>query len=491
MKASGYDWKHKPHFPQTGDHPVVNITLKDASIFCEWLTKKEQASNAITDLQLYRLPTNKEWDVAVGLAKQTETLSSAEEAEQTQLFPWGKQWPPPPRAGNFNSYEIDGTDDGYAFTSPVGVFEPSPNGLHDLAGNVWEWAWDKEERVSAPGVLRGGSWMYFRKECLTSSYKYVVSADLRSPSIGFRYVLEDKHQTAVFLANLQRETAKEAQEQRNMLAQNPDVSAEEIAKMRQQLADRRSQSPEATPNELPDPASLMPAAAGQKFTSTIGMTFVPLEGSPLHFGQYEVRVQDYELAMKTLGQTWTRKPTFPILPSHPVINITWQEANAFAEWLTKRDREAGLISEKAVYRLPTDIEWSSAAGLKEEKGANPAEKNGANEEDFPWGRNQWPPPPFSANLDTARMSGYTDNFSYTAPAGSFSPNSADIYDLAGNVAEWCADAWPGGSGERVVRGSSWITSEKLDCLTSKRQQVRESESLPQIGFRLVLDQGQP
>ncbi|TLD69039.1 formylglycine-generating enzyme family protein [Phragmitibacter flavus] len=493
VSESGYQWDHKPHFPQTGDHPVVNITLQDAAAFCSWLTEKERASGTITEFQSYRLPTNREWDAAVGLASaQTQrSLTSAQEIDESRSFPWGLQWPPPAKAGNFNSYEINGTDDGHPYTSPVGAFDPSPQGLHDLAGNVWEWAWDREDPINSAALLRGGSWMYFRKECLTSNYRYLVSADLRAPSIGFRYIFEDKRETATFLANQQKSRAEEDKQQITMLNTAPDVSAEEVAKMRQSLEARRAQSDSSTPVELPDPASLKPATSTDAYTNKLGMKFHPFGAPGMLMGETEVRVQDYEAAQKATGKSWTRRPTFVIQPSHPVVNVTWQEANDFAEWLTATDRESNLIPANARYRLPTDAEWSVAVGLKDEAGTDPASKSGSNTVDYPWGTSQWPPPTFSANLDTGRMSGYADNFSYTSPVGSFSPNTFNLHDLAGNVAEWCSDPWPGAAGERVVRGSSWITSAQADALSSARQHFTEDTALPHIGFRLVLDLSQP
>lgn len=490
LRATGYNWKHEPHFPQTGDHPVVNVTLEDAAAFCKWLTENERKIGAINDLQSYRLPTNREWDAAVGLAKGKEVaISVSQEIEDTRSFPWGLQWPPPARSGNFNAMEINGSDDGYAFTAPVGVFAPSATGLFDLAGNVWEWTWDGEDRLNAPATLRGGSWMYFRKECLTSSYRYVVPVDLRAASIGFRYVFEDRHQTAIFLANAGKAAREKEEERRSKLAAAPGVSADEVAKMRQEMEQRRAQGANSA-NELPALETLKPAASNTPFTNSLGMAFRPVPKLPVLVGAHEVRVQDYEAILAAAGKTWNKRPSFAIHPTHPVVNVSWQDAEGFCTALTERDRQNGLIPSTARYRLPSDAEWSAAVGLIDEPGADPAQKAGANKEDFPWGRGPWPPPTFSANLDTARMSGYVDNYSYTAPVGSFSPNENDIYDLAGNVAEWCADPWPG-STERVVRGSAWITSTEAECLSSVRQHFPETSALPHLGFRIVLDFGRP
>lgn len=485
VKATGYKWSSTPHFPQTGNHPVVNVNLQDAQAFCLWLTETERKAGIITDMQSYRLPTNQEWSAAVGLAAARRRVIAAEqEVEDSRSFPWGIEWPPPSRSGNFNSFEINGSNDGYDFTSPVGVFAASEEGLYDMAGNVWEWTWDQEERPDAPGTLRGGSWMYFRKECLLSGYTYMVPATLRAPSIGFRCVFEDKHRSAVFLANVQKEADAQALEKRAMFKDKTVVSSDEIKRMRDSL--QRTPVAEAK-KTLPDPSTLEPAKSDKPFTNSLGMSLRPLGVENILFGEHEVRVQDYEEAQKAQGKAWTDKPSFAIKETHPIVNVTWDDANKFCEWLTEKDRAAKLIPANAKYRLPTDAEWSTAAGLSEDAEKNPMDKHQKDFQSFPWGTSQWPPPPLSANLDTARMTAYSDNFTHTAPVGSFSPNALHIYDLAGNVAEWCQDTWPANADARVVRGSSWLSSTKESCLSSYRQHFVTSSKHPHIGFRVVLD----
>lgn len=69
LADSRYEWSYKPHFKQGPDHPVVGITLQDAKSFCAWLTDKERTQKKITPTQAYRLPTQLEWDTAVGLLR--------------------------------------------------------------------------------------------------------------------------------------------------------------------------------------------------------------------------------------------------------------------------------------------------------------------------------------------------------------------------------------------------------------------------------------
>lgn len=486
-----YEWNSRPHFSQTPDDPVVNTTLRDAMIFCDWLTKTERAAGLITGLQTYRLPKKEEWDAAVGIsaARNKGDVALEQKMRDQQTFPWGTEWPPPPGAGNFNSMEINGTDDHYTYTAPVGQFKPSPDGLYDLAGNVWEWTLEPESRQEA--TLRGGSWMYFRKECLLSAYEYRVPVETRASSIGFRVVLEDKQRLIAFVAAQKKTIDASEKELRDKMSARPHVNEDEVAKMRALLAANHGSS--AAQPLLPDPAILKPAQKGLPFLNALGMSFQPLGETNLLMGAQEVRVQDYETWLKTKRTTWEHKPSFDIKPTHPIVNVTWQEARDFCQWLTEKDRAAKLISAHDTYHLPTDEEWSIAVGLAHEDGDSPATKHLKNKLDYPWGR-EMVPPRGSANIDTSRLSS-PDEYSYTAPVGSFSPNAFHIYDLAGNAAEWCEDAWPSAPAERVVRGSSWLTiapgaqaqSSLQDALLSSyRQHVPATTMRPDLGFRVIL-----
>lgn len=483
LAESQYQWSFKPHYAQTGDHPVVNINIRDALKFCEWLTTKERASGLLTQLQSYRLPTNREWDVAAGLISRDIERATSQKLTDEQTFPWGLEWPPPHHAGNFNSADINGTDDGFAFTAPVGKFAPSKDGLHDLAGNVWEWASDPDEN-DIKAKLRGGSWIYYRKECLLSSYLYDMPAELRAPSVGFRIVLEDKHRTNVFLANLEKQKNELAKKRKDQMMLRPAVDAIEVARMRKQFDVRPEANPDAV--TLPDPKMLKPAVPGVVFSNTLGMTLRPVGGGETFFSTHETRVRDYLVFLEATKGEWKLKPSFEIKPTHPILNITWREAMSFCDWLTKHERGLGLIAPTALYRLPTDLEWSHAVGLPEEKDGDPSTKHLGNKTDFPWGQ-QPVPPPGSGNFDSGNIAGYQDNFPHTAPVGSFSPNASGLADMAGNVAEWCMDAWPGSKNERVVRGSSYLNSTRSSLLSSARQHDAEDSARTNLGFRCVLD----
>ena len=489
--AKKYPWSFEPYFKQDENHPVVGVNLQDAIAFCNWLTEKERSENKLTSAQSYRLPTPDEWDAAAGLAGARKELgaSTQERVEDTMAYIWGLTWPPPPKAANYAENEIDGYTDGYDFTAPVGQFTPTTEGLFDMAGNVWEWT-DKPEMKSIPtGTLRGGSWAYFRRESLTSSYRYVVPADMRMPTIGFRCVFDDKHRTATLLnqvaASRQKSIDDRLQEMRGKTDMDKDIEA-----LRQKMAGISA----GAGDYLPDVSKLTAAESGKSYMNTLAMRLVPLASeSRVLISTTETAVRDYEAYLKESRAAW-KKPSHLLGDTQAAANMSWDDAKAFCQWLTEKERKLSLLDAKATYRLPTDVEWSLAAGLKEETGADPAERHLGNKEHFPWptkSPEDWSPPVMSVNLDSVggRIKGFSDTYPYTAPVDKSTPNEIGLREMGGNVAEWCEDAWPGTPDARVIRGGSYLGFERDHLLTSAREHAAKANTRNDLGFRIVIDLG--
>jgi formylglycine-generating enzyme required for sulfatase activity len=184
---SGIDqrWK-EPGFEQTADHPVVKLSWDDAQAFCAWLTKKERGEGKIKATQRYRLPTDAEWSVAVGLEGEAGGTPKDKDCKIKGVYPWGTQWPPPKGAGNYGqSLEVDD----YKYTSPVGSFKANQHGLFDMAGNVWQWCEDLYDGGQTSRVLRGASWVVSNPDFLLSSRRGISDPGNRDDLIGFRCVL--------------------------------------------------------------------------------------------------------------------------------------------------------------------------------------------------------------------------------------------------------------------------------------------------------------
>lgn len=482
VKDATYAWSYKPHFNQGPDHPVVGVNLQDAIAFCNWLTNRERVAGVINSNQSYRLPSNEEWDAAINLIRARKADAALDEKVQDErIYPWGLQWPPPPKVGNYAAHEIPGYEDGYDYTAPVGKFPATKEGIYDLAGNAWEWVWDRKVQALPVGGLRGGSWAYFRAECLTSAYRYEVPAELRAPTIGFRCVFEDRMRTAAMMADVETKKAESVKQREAEMTKNA-VDPKELAAMREKLRQGNTGTGAA-----PDLSKLLPAVAGKPFTNSLGMEFVPMTLSSTLACKHEVRLQDFTAYLKATDAIWDKKPSFLTAGNHAVVAVSWDQANEFCDWLTKRDRLAGLLSTTAKYRLPTDEEWSALTGMPKESGADPAARHLVNKTHFPWGNDAWPPVTGTVNMDSEKTATYRDPFSYTSPVGSFAANSLGIYDLGGNAAEWCSDAWPGSAEERVLRGGSWLSGDKESLLSSSRGHMPKSATRSDVGFRCMVD----
>jgi len=183
--------------------------------------------------------------------------------------------------------------------------------------------------------------------------------------------------------------------------------------------------------------------------------------------------------------------------TRPASQVSWTEAVEFCDWLTKQERATGVIGVSERYRLPTDHEWSCAAGIGHLE--SPAEKPEAKSNrivgHFPWGT-AWPPPPGAGNLcgeESAAdfpdhfITGYRDAQSGgELKAQASRPNPFGIYDLSGNLWEWCADSFREGKDWRVLRGGSWKSVRPETLLTSHRTHDPESYRSDSVGFRCVL-----
>jgi hypothetical protein len=226
----------------------------------------------------------------------------------------------------------------------------------------------------------------------------------------------------------------------------------------------------------------------ERWTNSLGMVFVPVPNCEPLFCIWKTRVRDYQAMVAETGRTW-EKPSFSQTPTDPAVNIKWNDARDFCQWLTQRERASGVIATNRYYRLPTDEEWSLAVTLDREPGETPKEKDGKVKDLYPWGT-EWPPPRGSGNFDP-RVG--ADDFPYTSPVGSFTPNLYGLYDMAGNAREWCEDLYAPGSKRHVVRGSAWFDAPQATLLSSRRALTpaqRHDDRYDYFGFRCVLATGE-
>jgi formylglycine-generating enzyme required for sulfatase activity len=380
----------------------------------------------------------------------------------------------------------------YPYTSPAGYFAANGYGLYDMAGNVWEWCWDwygsyssdsqTDPRGPASGwwrVVRGGSWGDDAIRC-RSANRFSPNPTYSDNSFGFRCV-------------------------RGLPADTNTV-------------------PLSTGTDTNTVTVLIPAGS-----FTMGDS---LDGDENCIPQHSVSVSaffmDKYLVTKSLWDTvkaWNGGNGYGYdnagsgkAPTHPVQTVNWYDV---VKWCNARSQMEGLqpcyyadANMAAVYksgqmtnprvkwsasgyRLPTEAEWEKAA------------RGGASGHRFPWSdvdsitqsrANYFSATAYAFDLSTTR--GYHPTFNdgvypYTSPVGYFAANGYGLYDMAGNVWEWCWDWYgsyssdsqtdprgPASGWWRVVRGGSW-NNDAIRCRSANRFSPNPTYSDNESGFRCV------
>jgi len=177
--------------------PVVGVMWYEAVAYCRWLQEQLQIANS--KLQVWRAGQPETWDLEPGTC--TVRLPTEAEWEKAArmnrgwVYPWGNRWD----AGRANTWE------GHVLRpAPVGVYPGgvTPEGAHDLSGNVWEWtsslykpypyrSGDGREDPEAEGsrVVRGGSWFDFFQWFARCAFRFGFIPDYFHSFVGLRVVV--------------------------------------------------------------------------------------------------------------------------------------------------------------------------------------------------------------------------------------------------------------------------------------------------------------
>jgi len=420
--------------------PVEQVSWDDAHEFIKKLNEQEKGKG-----WLYRLPTEAEWEYACRggatteeecsydfyFAKPTNDLSSKE--------------------ANFNGNRPAGkADNGPYLERPtkVGSYAPNKLGLYDMHGNVWQWCDDlfdpKASGDDAHRVFRGGAWSGAAEGCRASAYRLGHQPGDSISHLGFR------------------------------LARVPVEGKAEPPK----------------PKDGP-----------------LGMKFVPLPKGTFYMGwdstdkkatKTEIKA-DFEIAVYTVTQEQWEKlmgnnPSWfsrtgggkdnvkdiedEDLKQFPVELVSWDDAQKFIKKLNEQEKGKGWL-----YRLPTEAEWEYAC-----RGGATSEEECSY--DFYFAKPTNDLSSKEANCDGNKPAGKADkgpNLGRTTKVGSYAPNKLGLYDMHGNVWQWCEDLYnPKASAAsiRVGRGGSW-SGGAGDCRAAYRGGHTPLRRYGYRGFRLA------
>ena len=383
----------------------------------------------------YRLPTEAEWEYACRAGTTTEFNYGPDLYCNQARFNYSSHSNPPASCGNPLG------------AAPVGSYAPNAFGLYDVHGNVWEWCLDSYGAYgSAPvtdpfvtggssRVARGGSWE-FASASSRSARRVDYDPGDQHLDVGFRVVLAPVLVPVTLVPGMVPIPAGTF-----MMGSN-------------------------APNSAPYFNTTDQQPVHQVTIST-----------PFWMGQHEVTQADYQALMGS-------NPSFYPGATRPVERVSWHDARAYCAALTAQ--RAGNIPAGFEYRLPTEAEWEYAcrAGTTTEFHYGP--DLFCNQARF-WYSNH---SNSSCGLTTS---------SGTVPVGSYAPNAFGLYDMHGNVYEWCLDSFAAynsaavtnpfvtGGPYRVIRGGGWGDNSGY-CRSANRSYGGPGDSYRYLGFRVVLAQ---
>ncbi|MDB5387042.1 MAG: hypothetical protein JWM11_2688 [Planctomycetaceae bacterium] len=444
--------KKNPPVKEDPDYAATYISWKDAREFCQMLSARDGFR--------YRLLTEAEWEYACRAGTQTAFSYGDDES----------------KLGQYGRYqESIGPKDERSWLA-VRKFKPNPFGLFDMHGNTWEWCQDRHTTELPSGtnplvtsssgpdmVVRGGGWKDAADSC-TSDTRSGVDCKTKNTYIGFRIMREVEKpefagapqklsgpSLAVFDATVER-------------------SSEDAHAAQKELADRLKTEVDEI-NSIDMTLVLLPPG---KFKMSGGTTAAtPIEVTltrPIRVSATEVTQNQWWNVMQTMP--WSKDGVQNGNDSVATF-VSWEDAQEFC-------RELSVI-EGARYRLLTEAEWEYAcrAGTLTQFSFGEDE---AQLKDHAW---------FLGNTPSPK-----EKDAYIPRVGLKQPNPFNLFDMHGNVAEWCEDFYnvklPGGenpiqpklSNNRVSRGGSW-RSETASCSSAFRGQNSPKVRLNSLGFRVA------
>jgi formylglycine-generating enzyme required for sulfatase activity/serine/threonine protein kinase len=423
--------------------PVTNVSWDDCQLFIKKLNEKTKSE--------YRLPTEAEWEFACRAGTSTAYSYGASITAND---------------ANYNSLT----------TKEVGSYKPNAFGLYDMHGNVNEWCVDKIAEYQSSAVtdpmgpetgtsrlLRGGSFINRMEINLRSAYRRESLPDVRIHFIGFRLAKTlspadfFKPDVKLVLLN-QEEKNKEKLVEMERLKQEEQMKSNQIEmeKLKQENEVKLANIEKGMVLILPGRFK-MGSPVSEKGRSIFETEHEVSLTKQFYMGKYEVTQDQWELVM---GDNPSKRTKGPKLP---VTNVSWEDCQLFLKTLNEKT--------KSEYRLPTEAEWEYAC-------------RGETKTAYSHGN--------SITKSDANINGDT-----TKAVGSYKPNKFGLFDMHGNIWEWCNDFYesyttaeaidpkgPLTGTSRVLRGGSFLFLES-ESRSAYRLNFPSTERNNDCGFRLA------
>ncbi|MFZ9856168.1 MAG: formylglycine-generating enzyme family protein, partial [Limisphaerales bacterium] len=452
--------------------PVDSVSWNDAVLYCQKLTERERAAGRITAQQAYRLPTEAEWEYAARAG-----TTGIRYGELDAIAWWG---------GNSGGQ-----------THPVKTKQANVWGLHDMLGNVWEWCGDwygayPTGSVTDPTGPSSGSGRVCRgggrdngAGSARSAKRFRGDPGDRFSYLGFRPALSSMPLglEAEWVPKLTARgpVGSVARVEWSLSMEGPwtvwtnvtvgvggnvlvDLTPGAVSRFYRAVGDAKPVGP-AGFVWIPPGTFVMGSPVGEldRDPDEVQHTVTLTQGFWL--SDHETTQAEYQAVMGD-NISWFRGDTLP------VEQVSWDDAVLYCQKLTERERAAGRITAQQAYRLPTEAEWEYAAR--------------AGTTGIRYGE-----------LDA--IAWYIGNSgSQTRPVKQKQPNAWGLYDMMGNVWEWCGDwygEYPIGSmtdpvgpalgSYRVCRGGSWFYSAR-GVRSAKRVRNEPAFRMNFLGFRPAL-----